>query len=106
MHRFEFDAAGTLRHYIADELRATVAAEHVAAYHECQPDAPAAPPAAAVEASTIVEPSPVLTTPEETRHEEAQKDQSPHAAPRQERAIQEAEVVMAWLDGLWPDPQP
>lgn len=41
--RFEFDAAGNLRHFIADELRATVAPDNIASYQESQPDAPAAP---------------------------------------------------------------
>lgn len=45
-NRFEFDAAGTLRHFVNDELRATVAAEHVAAYRESQPDVPEASTAA------------------------------------------------------------
>jgi hypothetical protein len=41
--RFEFDTAGNLRHFIADELRATVAPDNIASYQESQPDAPAAP---------------------------------------------------------------
>lgn len=41
--RFEFDAAGNLRHFIADELRAVVAPEQIASYQESQPAAPAAP---------------------------------------------------------------
>lgn len=46
MHRIEPDAAGNLLHYIADELRATVAPEHVAAYLEsCQEAAEAIAPA-------------------------------------------------------------
>ena len=39
--RFEFDTAGNLRHFIADELRATVAPDNIASYQESQPDAPA-----------------------------------------------------------------
>jgi len=41
--RFEFDAAGNLRHFIADELRAVVAPDQIASYQESQPDAPSAP---------------------------------------------------------------
>jgi hypothetical protein len=45
MHRIEPDAAGNLLHYIADELRATVPAEHAAAYLEsCQEAADALAP--------------------------------------------------------------
>ena len=41
--RFEFDTTGNLRHFIADELRAVVAAENIASYQESQPDAPLPP---------------------------------------------------------------
>lgn len=48
MNRFEFDEAGNLQHFLDDELRATVKAEHVDDYRaevpECPEPVPAIPP--------------------------------------------------------------
>jgi hypothetical protein len=67
--RFEFDAAGTLRHFIDDELRAVVAADQIASYQESQPDAPS-PPA-----------DPTTTTTEENHHDEETQSPPDAAAP-------------------------
>lgn len=40
IHRFDFDDAGNLRHYINEELRATVPPEAIPDYQETWPDAP------------------------------------------------------------------
>jgi hypothetical protein len=56
MHRIEPDAAGNLLHFVNGELRATVPAEHAAAYLECCPEAAEAI-APAPEASAPVKPA-------------------------------------------------
>ena len=45
MNRYEYDEAGTLRHYINEELRAIVPPESVAEYRAIYDDAPKPPKA-------------------------------------------------------------